>query len=185
MMMPMTPQNGWLPQGTVTMLFSDIEGSTRLLSRLGDEYADALDAMRSSLRQAWAACGGVEMGTEGDSFFVVFEVARDAVARRSRRSAHWLASSWPTASGARCGWASTPARRSSMTAATSAWTCTGLRGSPRPRTAARSSCPPRSAELVAQTLSDGVALVDLGPHQLKDIAPARAPVSDHRRRSRR
>ena len=68
-----------LPTGTVTMLFSDIEGSTLLLSRLGPAYADALDAQRMVLRSAWGTHGGTEMGTEGDSFFVVFATAQDAV----------------------------------------------------------------------------------------------------------
>jgi predicted ATPase/class 3 adenylate cyclase len=62
------------------MLFSDIEGSTALLSRLGDRYGDALSGQRALLRAAIAAWHGREMGTEGDSFFVVFESAGDAVA---------------------------------------------------------------------------------------------------------
>jgi predicted ATPase/class 3 adenylate cyclase len=61
------------------MLFSDIEGSTGLLRRLGDLYGEALSAHRALLRAAVAACRGHEMGTEGDSFFVVFESAGDAV----------------------------------------------------------------------------------------------------------
>jgi predicted ATPase/class 3 adenylate cyclase len=60
------------------MLFADIEGSTLLLARLGDRYADVLDAYRSILRDAWAHWSGHEMGTEGDSFFVVFAHAADA-----------------------------------------------------------------------------------------------------------
>lgn len=70
---------GGLPAGTITMLFSDIEGSTALLRRLGDRYADALLAQRALLRAAFADYGGQEMGTEGDSFFVVFGSAADAV----------------------------------------------------------------------------------------------------------
>ncbi|HEY2692334.1 MAG TPA: AAA family ATPase [Streptosporangiaceae bacterium] len=70
---------GGLPAGTITMLFTDIEGSTVLLRRLGDRYADALSAQRALLRVAFADCGGQEMGTEGDSFFVVFGSAADAV----------------------------------------------------------------------------------------------------------
>jgi predicted ATPase/class 3 adenylate cyclase len=70
---------GELPAGTITMLFSDIEGSTALLTRLGDRYGEALSAHRGLLRAAIAAWGGREMGTEGDSFFVVFESAADAV----------------------------------------------------------------------------------------------------------
>ena len=69
-----------LPTGTVTMLFSDIEGSTALLDRLGDRYGEALAAQRAVMRSAISASGGQEMGTEGDSFFVVFGSATDAVA---------------------------------------------------------------------------------------------------------
>jgi len=61
------------------MLFSDIEGSTALLNRLGDRYGEALSAQRALVRAAVSACRGHEMGTEGDSFFVVFESAGDAV----------------------------------------------------------------------------------------------------------
>ena len=63
----------------MTLLFSDMEGSTRLLDRLGDRYVDVLSAQRRVLRAAWADHNGVEMGTEGDSFFVVFASAGDAV----------------------------------------------------------------------------------------------------------
>jgi predicted ATPase/class 3 adenylate cyclase len=62
------------------MLFSDIEGSTALLSRLGDRYGEALAAQRTVMRAAISASRGHEMGTEGDSFFVVFGSAADAVA---------------------------------------------------------------------------------------------------------
>ena len=65
---------------TRTFLFSDIEGSTRLLRRLGDAYADVLGDHRRRLRAAFAAHNGDERGTEGDSFFVVFERAADAIA---------------------------------------------------------------------------------------------------------
>jgi predicted ATPase/class 3 adenylate cyclase len=70
---------GELPAGTITMLFTDIEGSTALLGRLGDRYGEALSAHRVLLRAAITGWGGREMGTEGDSFFVVFESAGDAV----------------------------------------------------------------------------------------------------------
>jgi predicted ATPase/class 3 adenylate cyclase len=68
-----------LPAGTVTLLFSDMEGSTALLSRLGDRYAGVLSAQRALLRAAFGTGRGRELGTEGDSFFVVFESAGDAV----------------------------------------------------------------------------------------------------------
>ena len=69
-----------LPTGTVTFLFTDIQGSTRLLHELGDGYVEVLAQHRRVLRAAFAAHQGVEMGTEGDSFFVAFARASDAVA---------------------------------------------------------------------------------------------------------
>src|ERR1035441_4738608 len=69
-----------LPVGTVTMLFSDIEGSTVLLSRLGHLYGEALSAQRAVLRAAISDHRGLEMRAEGDNFFVVFASAVDAVA---------------------------------------------------------------------------------------------------------
>jgi predicted ATPase len=69
-----------LPSGTVTFLFSDIEGSTKLLHELGDGYADALAEHRKLVRSAFAEHDGVEIGTEGDAFFSAFARATDAVA---------------------------------------------------------------------------------------------------------
>jgi predicted ATPase len=69
-----------LPQGTVTFLFTDVEGSTRLLHELGDGYADALAEHRRLLRDAFARHGGVEVDTQGDAFFVAFAKASDALA---------------------------------------------------------------------------------------------------------
>ena len=68
-----------LPTGTVTFLFTDIEGSTRLLHELGDAYADALADHRRVLREAFARHGGFEVDTQGDAFFIAFARARDAV----------------------------------------------------------------------------------------------------------
>jgi predicted ATPase/class 3 adenylate cyclase len=68
-----------LPSGTVTFLFTDIEGSTRLLHALGpDAYADALAEHRRALREAFTAHGGVEVDTQGDAFFVAFPTAAGA-----------------------------------------------------------------------------------------------------------
>jgi predicted ATPase len=69
------------PSGTVTLLFTDIEGSTKLLEEIGDEaYSQVLADHHGLCRQAWAAHEGVEVDTEGDAFFVVFEQAADALA---------------------------------------------------------------------------------------------------------
>jgi predicted ATPase/class 3 adenylate cyclase len=68
-----------LPSGTVTFLFTDIEGSTRLLHELGSAYADALTEHRRILRDAFERHGGVEFGIEGDALFVAFGKPTDAV----------------------------------------------------------------------------------------------------------
>jgi predicted ATPase len=68
-----------LPSGTVTFLFTDIEGSTRLLHELGDGYADALAEHRRALREAFGSRGGVEVDTQGDAFFCAFGDAAAAV----------------------------------------------------------------------------------------------------------
>jgi predicted ATPase/class 3 adenylate cyclase len=71
---------GELPTGTVTFLFTDIEGSTKLLHELGDGYADVLAEHRRILRDAFAVHDGVEVDTQGDAFFVAFTRASDAIA---------------------------------------------------------------------------------------------------------
>jgi predicted ATPase/class 3 adenylate cyclase len=69
-----------LPGGTVTFFFSDVEGSTRLATALGDAFATALEAHRRAIRSAFAAHHGIEVSTSGDSFFAVFVSASDAAA---------------------------------------------------------------------------------------------------------
>jgi class 3 adenylate cyclase len=73
-----------LPAGTVTFLFTDVEGSTKLLHELGaDEYAKALAEHRRVLRAAFGGYGGVEVDTQGDAFFVAFATPPDALAAAS------------------------------------------------------------------------------------------------------
>jgi class 3 adenylate cyclase len=84
-----------LPTGTVTMLFSDMEGSTRLLARLGSTYGDLLSAQRRLLRSAFGAHQGTEMGTEGDSFYVVFASAVDAVSACAEGQRALAGHAWP------------------------------------------------------------------------------------------
>jgi predicted ATPase len=73
-----------LPSGTVTFLFTDVEGSTLLLHSLGAEgYAEALAEHRRVIREACAAEGGVEVDTQGDAFFFAFPTAPGAVAAAS------------------------------------------------------------------------------------------------------
>ncbi|HYN69705.1 MAG TPA: adenylate/guanylate cyclase domain-containing protein, partial [Candidatus Eisenbacteria bacterium] len=84
-----------VPTGTVTFLFSDIEGSTQLVQELESaDYRELLERHQRLLRAAFAAHSGIERGTEGDSFFVVFRDASSAVAaaveaQRSLQSAQW------------------------------------------------------------------------------------------------
>jgi class 3 adenylate cyclase len=69
-----------LPTGTVTFLFTDIEGSTRLLQELGDRYGDVVRDHRGIVREHFGAHGGSEVDTQGDAFFYSFPRAKDAVA---------------------------------------------------------------------------------------------------------
>jgi len=156
------------------MLFSDIEGSTALLNGLGDRYGEALSAQRALLRAAFSSSGGREMGTEGDSFFVVFESAQDAVrscvAAQRALSAH----DWPGGVAVRVrmglhsgeptrhedGYIGLDVHRAARIAATAHGGQVVL--SEATRLLAGSRLPP------------GVSVRDLGFHRLKDIeAPER------------
>ncbi len=68
-----------LPTGTVTLLFTDIAGSTRLLTQLGDRYASVLSQCRQILRAVFGQWNGNVVDTQGDAFFVVFARATDAL----------------------------------------------------------------------------------------------------------
>jgi class 3 adenylate cyclase len=69
-----------LPAGTFTFLFTDIEGSPQLLKQLRDRYGEALEEHQRILREPFAEHAGHEIDTQGDSFFVAFPRAKDAVA---------------------------------------------------------------------------------------------------------
>ncbi|OFX28072.1 MAG: hypothetical protein A2Z07_05320 [Armatimonadetes bacterium RBG_16_67_12] len=87
---------GSVPTGTVTFLFTDIEGSTPLLEHLGDEaYARLLAEHRRLLREAFAAAHGHEVETQGDGFLVAFQSARDAVASALNAQRALAAYPWP------------------------------------------------------------------------------------------
>jgi class 3 adenylate cyclase len=84
-----------LPSGTVTFLFTDIEGSTELIRRLGDGYTDVLAEQRRILRETLGAAGGREIDTQGDAFFFSFERARDAIEGAVAAQRALSAQSWP------------------------------------------------------------------------------------------
>jgi predicted ATPase/class 3 adenylate cyclase len=86
-----------IPSGTVSLLFTDIEGSTRLLRQAGDAYPGLLGRHRELLRAAFRAHGGHEVGVEGDGFFVVFATAHDAVAAAADGQRALAAQDWPDA----------------------------------------------------------------------------------------
>ena len=153
-----------LPSGTVTFLFSDIEGSTRLLHELGDGYAEVLAQHRRVLRAAFAAHDGVEIGTEGDSFFIAFARASDAVA---------------AAAEGQCGLEGGPVRvRMGLHTGEPMLTAEGYLGLVVHRAARLAAAghggqvllSATVASLVDGRLPDGVTLCDLGKVRLKDLA---------------
>ncbi|MET0998825.1 MAG: adenylate/guanylate cyclase domain-containing protein [Marmoricola sp.] len=158
-----------LPSGTVTMLFSDTEASTLLLSRLGDRYVEALDAHRRLLRDAWSQWHGREMGTEGDSFFVVFETAADAVQAAVQAQRALAAHAWP-------GGAPLRVRMGVHTGSPAAHDG-GYVGMDVHRTARIAAAAhgeqvvvsEATAGLLGTGVAGGVRLLDLGSHKLKDL----------------
>jgi class 3 adenylate cyclase len=84
-----------IPSGTVTFVFTDIEGSTKLLQELGDDYASVVRDHRRLVRDAFTARGGAEVDTQGDAFFFSFPRARDAVAAAVDAQRALAAHAWP------------------------------------------------------------------------------------------
>src|ERR1700682_931082 len=84
-----------LPAGTVTFLFTDIEGSTRLLQQLGDKFADLLAQQQQLLRTACETHNGRVVDTPGDSFFVAFSSAVEAINAVVQSQRALAAQSWP------------------------------------------------------------------------------------------
>jgi predicted ATPase/class 3 adenylate cyclase len=152
-----------LPSGTVTFLFTDIEGSTRLLHDLGDVYADALAEHRRLLREAFELHDGVEVDTQGDAFFVAFSRASDALAAARDGQAALAPGLIRVRMGVHTG--------------EPIVTDEGYVGLDVHRAARIAAIGHGGQVLVSQStrdLADGVALHDLGEHRLKDLtAPER------------
>ena len=163
-----------LPTGTVTFLFTDIEGSTRLVNALGDRYADVLGRHHSLLREAVAEHQGVEVMTEGDAFFVVFPSPPAALSAAMRAQQLFDAESWPPDGEVRSrmgmhtgqavlggdNYVGLDVHRAARIAAA------GHGGQVLLSDATRS--------LVERALPEGAQLRDLGQHRLKDL-----PTSEH------
>jgi class 3 adenylate cyclase len=84
-----------LPSGTVTFVFSDVEGSTALLKRLGDRYETVISEHRRLMRECFTPRGGVEIDTQGDAFFFAFPRARDAVVAAVEAQRAHAGHEWP------------------------------------------------------------------------------------------
>jgi predicted ATPase/class 3 adenylate cyclase len=160
---------------TSTFLFTDIEGSTRLEQRIGTErYAQIRERHRAILRALWAAHDGVEQGTEGDSFFVVFSSARQALAAAVAAQRALATEPWPTDAVVRV-------RMGLHTgeAELAGDSLVGLDINRAARIAAVAHggqilASDATRALVGSSLPPGVALRDLGQHRLRDLgAPER------------
>ena len=95
MSVPGTSHASDLPSGTVTFVFTDVEGSTRLLKQLGERYDDTMAAHWRLLREAFTEAGGREIDTQGDSCFVAFRTAKDAVAAAVAAQRALASHAWP------------------------------------------------------------------------------------------
>jgi predicted ATPase/class 3 adenylate cyclase len=158
-----------VPTGTVSMLFSDIEGSTVLLTRLGHRYVDVLDDHRRILRSVWAATGGTEMSTEGDSFFVVFRTALEATEAATAAQRRLDDHDWPEGERLRVRMgihAGTPGVLDGDYWGMDVHRAARIAASAHGGQVVISAV---TGDLVRGALPDGTSLRDLGVHHLKDI----------------
>jgi class 3 adenylate cyclase len=166
---PDRPDDRVLPTGTVTFLFTDIVGSTQLLRQGREGYAAALAAHRRLLRAAFAAHDGREVDTQGDSFFVAFPTAGQAVAAAAEAQRSLAAHPWPERLRVRV-------RMGLHTgeATVVAGDYVGLAVHHAARIAAAAAggqvlLSAAAAALLGEELPAAVALRDLGEHRLKDF----------------
>jgi class 3 adenylate cyclase len=158
-----------LPGGTVTFVFTDIEGSTKLLQELGDDYAGVARDHRRLVRAAFAERGGSEIDTQGDSFFYSFPRARDAVAAAVDAQRALRDHNWPTGSEVRV--------RMGLHTGEPQVGDEGYLGLDVVRAARISAAGHGGQILISETtrallgnhVPDGVAVHDLGEQHLKDI----------------
>ena len=158
-----------LPQGTVTFLFTDIEGSTQLLQQLREKYTSLLADHHRILRTAIAHWHGKEVDTQGDAFFVAFPRASDAIAAVLEAQQSVAAHRWPDGldvrvrMGLHTGEARvTQAGYVGMDVHRAARICaTGYGG--------QVLLSPSTYALIESDLPEGIRLRDLGEHRLKDL----------------
>ena len=158
-----------LPAGTVTLLFSDIEGSTRMVLRLGDTWVAVLEQHRALCREAWMSHGGHELGTEGDSFFVAFHSAGAAASAAVAAQQALLAAPWPpdvdlrVRMGLHTG---TPTVHRDGYVGMDVHRAARIAGAAHGRQVLLSEA---TAERARPDLEESAALLDLGLHHLRDI----------------
>jgi predicted ATPase/class 3 adenylate cyclase len=162
-----------LPTGTVTFLFTDIQGSTKLVQSLGAEFHELLNTHHRLMRVAIGAHGGTEVSTEGDAFFVVFDSAPAAVRAAIAAQRSFAEHDWP-------GGAEVAVR---MGLHTGEGTLSGDNyGGLDVHRAARISGAAHGGQILLSEATcalvknavEGVRITDLGEHRLKDIdAPER------------
>ncbi len=158
-----------LPSGTVTFLFTDIEGSTRMLHELREGYRDVLARHAQILRGAFEEHGGREIDTQGDSFFVAFRTAKDALeaavkAQRNLAGEPFLEGARPAVRmGVHTGEPSVAAERYvGLAVHRAARICSAAHGG-------QILLSGTTRDLVADELPPGASLRDLGEHKLKDF----------------
>jgi class 3 adenylate cyclase len=158
-----------LPGGTVTFLFSDIEGSTRLLEQLGDRYAEVDREHRRILRERLGEAGGREMDNQGDAFFFSFPRAKDAVAGAVAAQRELAAHTWPDNVEVRIRMGLHTGEPSigeegyvGMDVVRAARICSAGHGG-------QILLSETTRALVGNNVPDGVSIRDLGQAQLKDI----------------
>ena len=158
-----------LPTGTVTFLFTDIEGSTRILQRVGEAYTVLLASHNEILRSAIVAGGGSEVSTEGDAFFAAFPTAAGGLRAAVRAQRALSSERWP-------GGALVPVRMGLHTGEgiPAGDTYVGLDVHRAARIAAAGHggqvlVSDATRALIEHVLPTDVRLRDLGPHRLKDI----------------
>jgi class 3 adenylate cyclase len=157
-----------LPSGTVTFLFSDIEGSTRLLQQLGDRWSEVIGAHNRLMREAFADGGGREVDRQGDAFFAVFPRARSALAAAAAIQRELAGHDWPDGVEVRV--------RMGVHTGEPAVGDEGYLGLDVVR-AARICALARGGQVLVSastralvgTQLDGLSLQDVGEHRLKDI----------------
>jgi predicted ATPase/class 3 adenylate cyclase len=163
------PPRTTLRSATLTLLFTDIEGSTRLLHELGDAYALVLQAHHAAIRAGVAAFDGREVDTQGDSFFITFERPGAAIACALEIQRALRAMSWPVPCEVRV--------RMGMHTGNVVVAATGLVGSAVHRAARIMAAghggqvlvSAATREVAEDELPEGTTLIDLGEHRLKDF----------------